>query len=106
MEQSVLNNCRFCKHYGQDHGTQGLCRLMNVPVRGEWQACRMGVLVFTCEERLEAKPLESMAVVSPAISRSFNSVQPFQYAHAHIPQDEMWLTGSTHHSRHIGQEAI
>ena len=98
MEQIPLNKCRFCKHYGQDHGTQGICTLMNVPVRGEWQACRMGVLVFTCEERLQAAALESAAAISPA-------AQPFQYAHAHIPQDEMWLTGSTHHSRQ-GQEAI
>jgi hypothetical protein len=66
----------------------------------------MGVLVFTCEERLQTASLESIPVVSPAVTSSFNSVAPFQYAHAHIPQDEMWLTGSTYHSRHIGQEAV
>ena len=106
MAQTLLNHCRFCEHYGQDHGTQGFCTLMNVPVRGEWQACRMGVLVFTCEERFQAASLDRIAVVSPAVSSPFNSVQPFQYAHAHIPQDEMWLTGSTYHSRHLEQEAM
>ncbi len=98
MEQILLNKCKFCKYYGQAHGTQGVCTLMNVPVRGEWQACRMGVLVFTCEERLQAASLESMAAVS-------SSAQPLQYE-LQIPQDEMWLTGSTHHSRHVGQEAL
>lgn len=98
MEQALLNKCKFCKFYGQAHGTQGVCTLMNVPVRGEWQACRMGVLVFTCEERLQAASLDANAI-SP-------SAQPFQYAHVHIPQDEMWLTGSTHHSRHMKQESI
>jgi cellulase/cellobiase CelA1 len=99
MEQTLLNKCKFCKFYGQAHGTQGVCTLMNVPVRGEWQACRMGVLVFTCEERLQAASLESTTAISP-------SAQPFHYAHAQIPQDEMWLTGSTHHARHVGQEVI
>jgi hypothetical protein len=96
MEQTLLNKCKFCKFYGQAHGTQGACTLMNVPVRGEWQACRMGVLVFTCEERLQAASLESATAISP-------SAQPFHYA---LPQDEMWLTGSTHHARHVGQEAV
>jgi cellulase/cellobiase CelA1 len=101
MEKTLLDNCRFCKHYSQTRGTQGVCQLMNVPVHGEWQACRMGALVFTCEERLQAASLESVATISP-------SAQPFQYTHAHVPQDEMWLTGSTYHSRQyrIGQEAV
>jgi hypothetical protein len=99
MKQALLKKCRFCKYYGQDHGTQGVCTLMNVPVHGEWQACRMGVLVFTCEERLQAAALESATAISP-------SAQPFQYTYAHIPQDEMWLTGSTYHSRQKGQEVM
>ena len=100
MKQTLLKKCRFCKYYGQDHGTQGVCTLMNVPVHGEWQACRMGVLVFTCEERLDIAEQKNLsAPAAYAFAPSF----PVE---THTLQDEMWLTGTTNRSRQNTQEAL
>ena len=42
-------SCRFCQHYEVEGRRGGLCHLLNVSVRGTWQACPLAIRSFIPE---------------------------------------------------------
>lgn len=40
------SKCSFCRHYEFQRGAAGNCQLLNVPVKGEWKACSLGIELF------------------------------------------------------------
>jgi len=50
------SSCKHCKYYNYEGRRGGQCRLLNVPVRANWSACPLGVLIADrCEDALPVK---------------------------------------------------
>lgn len=77
-------SCRFCQNYEVEGRRGGLCHLLNVSVRGNWQACPLAMPSFVAD-KLALTPLKQHSDL-PREPEKIIPLKTYLFSEQQLPQ--------------------